>query len=144
MRRTHPVTTHAKKKCIVTGGAGFIGSHLTERLIADGHEVIVLDNFSMGKSNDLAHLADSPGFSLTKADVADLENICPLFQDIDWVFHLAAMADIVPSIENPIIYHRANVDGTVSVLEAARREAAPSIASRRCHHQFLQMTSLQP
>jgi UDP-glucose 4-epimerase len=107
-------------RCLVTGGAGFIGSHLTERLLADGHEVIVLDNFSTGRPENLAHLADNPRLTLHDVDVVNHEGIAPLFADIDHVYHLAALADIVPSIQSPFTYHRANVDGTISVLEAAR------------------------
>ena len=61
---------------------------------------------------------------MTKADVADSANILPLFEGVDWVFHLAALADIVPSIQMPTHYHRANVDGTFAVLEAARARQA--------------------
>lgn len=107
-------------KCLVTGAAGFIGSHLVERLISDGHEVVGIDNLATGRIEDLAALRDHPRFRFHRVDVADLESLLPLFRGIDWVFHLAAMADIVPSIEQPLIYHRANVDGTVCVLEAAR------------------------
>ena len=107
-------------RCLITGGAGFIGSHLSERLIDEGNEVIVIDNFATGKPNDLAHLIDNPNFSICEADIANYEKIYRKFKGIDHVYHLAAMADVVPSIENPMIYHRANVDGTISVLEAAR------------------------
>jgi UDP-glucose 4-epimerase len=107
-------------KCVVTGGAGFIGSHLVDRLIGDGHDVVVIDNFAIGRPENLASHSSSPRFKLVKADVTDLQAIRPLFDGIDWVFHLAALADIVPSIEQPIPYHRANVDGTVNVLEASR------------------------
>ena len=106
--------------CLVTGGAGFIGSHLVDRLIADGHNVIVIDNFVSGRPENLAHLRDHPRLRLVQADVAEHSAIRPHFEGIEWVFHLAALADIVPSIQRPLDYHRANVDGTISVLEAAR------------------------
>src|ERR1700735_2777414 len=102
-------------KCVVTGGAGFIGSHLVDRLLGDGHEVVVIDNFAIGRPENLASHAQSPHLKLVQGDVPDLAAIRPLFAGIDWVFHLAALADIVPSIEQPIPYHRANVDGTVNV-----------------------------
>jgi UDP-glucose 4-epimerase len=108
-------------RCLVTGGAGFIGSHLVDRLLADGHDVAVIDNFSTGNANNLAHLAGHKKLAVHEADVADLEAICPLLEGIDWVFHLAALADIVPSIERPLVYHHSNVDGTASVAEASRR-----------------------
>jgi UDP-glucose 4-epimerase len=107
-------------KALVTGGAGFIGSHLVERLLADGHEVRVLDNFSTGRLENLVHVKDNPRLTINRVDAANVEEIKPLFEEIDWVFHLAALADIVPSIEMPLTYHHSNVDGTVSVLEAAR------------------------
>ena len=125
-----------KYKCIVTGGAGFIGSHLVEKLVANGHDVAVIDNFANGRSDDLAHLANNPLYSLIEADVADFDVIRPYFNDVDRVYHLAAMADIVPSIENPMIYHRANVDGTISVLEAARSVGVKRfvyVASSSCY-----------
>jgi UDP-glucose 4-epimerase len=105
---------------VVTGGAGFIGSHLVERLLADGHSVRVLDNFSTGRPENLAHLA-GPRLSLERVDIASEPTLESRLVGTDWVFHLAALADIVPSIEHPVDYHRANVDGTVAVLEAARR-----------------------
>jgi UDP-glucose 4-epimerase len=107
-------------RCVVTGGAGFIGSHLVERLLSDGHEVVVLDDFSTGRPQNLAGFADDARLTVHEVDVADLEQLRPLVAGADRVFHLAALADIVPSIQRPVDYHRANVDGTVSVLEAAR------------------------
>ena len=108
------------KKALVTGGAGFIGSHLVERLLALGHDVSVIDNFVSGSEGNLATVRDHPRLNVHHADVADTETIFPMLAGVDWVFHLAAQADIVPSIQHPLRYHRANVDGTVSVLEAAR------------------------
>jgi UDP-glucose 4-epimerase len=105
---------------VVTGGAGFIGSHLVERLLADGHSVRVLDNFSTGRPENLAHLA-GPRLFLERVDIASEPRLESRLVGTDWVFHLAALAAIVPSIEHPVDYHRANVDGTVAVLEAARR-----------------------
>jgi len=105
---------------IVTGGAGFIGSHLVELLLQRGHQVVVLDNLSTGRLENLAHLKGSAGLSFHRVEVGDLPMICPYFDGADWVFHLAALADIVPSIQRPLEYHRANVDGTLAVVEAAR------------------------
>ena len=108
-------------ECVVTGGAGFIGSHLVDRLLDDGHKVVVDRQFRHWASRkSRTARAGSPPVKIVRADVTDLEAIKPHFDGIDWVFHLAALADIVPSIESPIPYHRANVDGTVNVLEAAR------------------------
>lgn len=108
------------KRCVVTGGAGFIGSHLVERLLADGHQATAIDNFSTGRPENLEHLKENKGLKLVQADIGDHAKIAPLFKNADWVFHLAALADIVPSIERPTDYFRANVVGTESVLEAAR------------------------
>jgi len=107
-------------RTLVTGGAGFIGSHLVERLLHDGHQVAVVDNFSTGRPANLAHLSHHPGLSVHQQDITELAALPPLFAGVEWVFHLAALADIVPSIQQPLAYHRANVDGTVAVLEAAR------------------------
>lgn len=109
-------------RTIVTGGAGFIGSHLVERLLKDGHQVAVIDNFASGRAENLV-ACNSPALTVHKADVADHDAIRPLFEGVDWVFHLAGLADIVPSIQHPLAYHRANVDGTISVAEAARQAA---------------------
>jgi UDP-glucose 4-epimerase len=105
---------------LVTGGAGFIGSHLVEQLLSDGHSVTVLDDFSTGNPVNLRHVENDPKLTLHRVDISLLDDMHPLFDGIDWVFHLAALADIVPSIEEPVKYHKANVDGTVAVLEASR------------------------
>ena len=107
-------------KTVVTGGAGFIGSHLVERLLASGHSVRVLDNFSTGRPENLAHLTRDPRLTVERVDIATEPRLADLVAGTDWLFHLAALADIVPSIERPMDYHRANVEGTVAVLEAAR------------------------
>lgn len=106
--------------CMVTGGAGFIGSHLVDRLLADGHHVRVLDNLASGNLDNLAQHSREPRLEFTEGDVTDTEQLRALSAGVDWFFHLAALADIVPSIENPLRYHHANVDGTISALEAAR------------------------
>lgn len=109
--------THA----LVTGGAGFIGSYLVERLLNDGCRVTVLDNFPTGRPENLSRLSRHPGLQVRDADIADHAAIERSFARVDWVFHLAAPADIVPSIQRPLEYHRSNVDGTVCALEAARK-----------------------
>ena len=107
------------KRCIVTGGAGFIGSHLVDRLLGDGHVVSVVDNFSSGHRGNLQHHQGDPNLKVIEVDIAS-SPLLPAFEGVDWVFHLAALADIVPSVENPTAYHEANVAGTFRVLEAAR------------------------
>ena len=121
---------------IVTGGSGFIGSHLVERLLADGYTVTVLDNFSTGRLDNLSHVRKHSCLTIHEVDVADPELIQEFFAGVDWVFHLAALADIVPSIEQPLHYHRTNVDGTVAVVEAARKSGVSRfiyVASSSCY-----------
>ena len=114
-------------RSLVTGGAGFIGSHLVDRLLTAGHEVIVLDNFSTGHWRNLEHLEGRDKFKFHQADVRAYNEIGRHFEGVDWVFHLAALADIVPSIQQPLGYLRAGVDGTISVLEAARQAGVKKI-----------------
>jgi UDP-glucose 4-epimerase len=105
---------------LVTGGAGFIGSHLVDRLIDMGRHVRVVDNFSSGQRRNLAHHSVNPAFELIEGDVADGSLMSRAAQGAERVFHLAALADIVPSIQNPDAYFRSNVDGTFATLQAAR------------------------
>jgi UDP-glucose 4-epimerase len=105
-------------KTIVTGGAGFIGSHLCDRLVKEGHEVTVIDNCSTGRVENLEHIKDKIKFVL--ADIANPGDWQNEFTGKDWVFHLAALADIVPSIQQPKQYFEANVQGTFHVLTAAK------------------------
>jgi len=108
------------RKVIVTGGAGFIGSHLVEALLSQGDKVTVLDNLSTGRIENLDLLEGKEAIKFHQVDIADYQAIKDLFRGIDRVFHLAARADIVPSIQKPFAYHHSNVDGTISVLESAR------------------------
>jgi len=108
-------------KAVVSGGAGFIGSHLVERLLDDGHEVAVLDNFSTGRDENLATFIDNPLLSVHRQDAGDYEASLRLVKDAQWVFHLGGLADLVPSITEPLRYYQANVDGTVALLEASRQ-----------------------
>lgn len=107
-------------KALVTGGFGFIGSHLVERLLREGCQVVVLDNLSTGCSKNLGGVADHPRLQAIEADVTQSSAIQRYFEGVDVVFHLAALADIVPSIQRPMDYYGANVTGTITVLEAAR------------------------
>ena len=108
-------------KTLVTGGAGFIGSHLCELLVAQGHQVLALDSLVSGRLRNLKTIASRPSVRFVQADICDSEAIAPYFEGMDWVFHLAGLADIVPSIEQPAQYFQTNVTGTLHVLEAARR-----------------------
>jgi UDP-glucose 4-epimerase len=103
---------------LVTGGAGFIGSHLVERLVLDGHNVVVLDNLSTGRLQNLDLVIDKIQF--INCNIAEAGSWATAFNGIDWVFHLAALADIVPSIQMPDAYFDANVNGTYNVLRASQ------------------------
>ena len=116
--------TYPPRQVLVTGGAGFIGSHLVDRLLADGHDVTVLDDLSTGRAENLDRATGHRRAAVHRVDIANQGEIGGLFEGVEWVFHLAGRADIVPSVERPAEYHRVNVDGTVSVLEAARAAGA--------------------
>jgi UDP-glucose 4-epimerase len=105
---------------LVTGGGGFIGSHLVDRLLADGRRVRVIDNFEVGNPRNLEQHKDNASLEVMAADIRDRDAIKKAFEGVDRVFHLAARADIVPSIVEPREYFESNVDGTFNVLEAAR------------------------
>lgn len=104
------------KKVLVTGGAGFIGSNLVDKLIERGDKVVIIDNLSTGKKENINPQAD-----FHELDILDLEKIKSLFTGIDYVFHLAAFARVQPSIEDPITANNINLNGTLNVLEAARQ-----------------------
>ena len=121
---------------LVTGGAGFIGSHLVDRLIADGRAVRVLDSFVVGRRENLRQHDANPALEIVEGDVADPAAAARAAKGVERVFHLAARADIVPSIREPEAYYRANVDGTFALLEAARRNAVGRfvyLASSSCY-----------
>lgn len=105
--------------CLVTGGAGFIGSHLVESLIAQGRRVRVLDDFSTGLRGNLAHLKPAP--ELVEGDVADAVAVQRAAQGVSIIFHLAALASVQRSVEAPADTHRVCATGTLHVLDAARR-----------------------
>jgi UDP-glucose 4-epimerase len=107
-------------KSVVTGGAGFIGSHLTALLLKEGHHVSVIDNLSTGRMLNLKAMMANRSLKVIESDINDGPRIAPIFEGADYVFHLAALADIVPSIVNPRAYYRSNVDGTMCVLETVR------------------------
>ncbi len=111
------------KHCLVTGAAGFIGSHLCDRLLSAGHIVTGLDSLIVGHLANLEQAKTHNTFTFIEQDAA---TITPsTLEGIDWVFHLAGLADLVPSIENPSQYYHSNVQGTFSLLDA-------------CHHAKIQ------
>src|SRR3990167_6262408 len=103
-------------RALVTGGAGFIGSHITDRLVSEGYEVVVLDNLTAGKREDVNKAA-----KFVKCDIVDFEAIAPHFAGVDAVFHCAALARIQPSIQNPLPPNEVNIKGTLNVLWAAHK-----------------------
>ncbi len=121
---------------VVTGGAGFVGSHLVDRLLAEGARVRVIDDLSVGRLANLRQHDGNPQLEFIRADVADKAAMLRLFEGAGRVFHLAARADIVPSIVEPEAYFRANVDGTFAVCEAARAQGVGRLvyaASSSCY-----------
>jgi len=105
-------------RCVVTGGAGFIGSHLTERLVSEGHEVTVIDNLATGNKERLEGVLERIEF--VEADIQDLQLLKKLFEGVDVVFHQAALPSVARSVEDPLRSNESNVTGTLTVLEAAR------------------------
>src|SRR6266403_4115793 len=112
---TESALGYAARKVLVTGGAGFIGSHLVEALVELGYLVCVVDNFSTGNS-----VRVHPSAELIDADIRKPESIIMAFRDVDCVFHVAALPRVPLSIENPLETHMVNVVGTINVLQAAR------------------------
>jgi UDP-glucose 4-epimerase len=106
-------------KILVTGGAGFIGSHLGDRLVKEGYEVVVLDNFFSGKIENLKHHLGSGMFYLVKGDVRSSDNVKEAIRNVDAVFHLAAIVSVPLSIEKPLLVNDVNVGGTLNLLEAS-------------------------
>ena len=107
------------KRVLVTGGAGFIGSHLCDRLIADGHEVICLDNFFTGKKKNVAHLLSNPNFEIMRHDV-----IQPIYAEVDWIFNLACPASPVHYQRDPVRTIKTNVMGALNSLGCAKKNNA--------------------
>jgi len=108
-------------KALVSGGCGFIGSHLVESLLALGHEVTIFDNLVSGRLENIEGFKDNPKLHFCNVDITNSSEIEKNFKEFNWVFHLAALADIVPSIEQPENYFNTNVSGTFNMLEAARK-----------------------
>ena len=108
-------------KSIVTGGSGFIGSHLVDLLVENNHNVIVIDNHSSGNKKNVSHLLDNPLVTIIEEDINNLSEDMDLFENTDYVFHLAGIGDIVPSIENPEKYFKANVSGTLKILQCVQK-----------------------
>lgn len=108
-------------KALVTGGAGFIGSHIVDRLLKEGHEVTVLDDFSTGHRQNLA---DHKKLQIIEGDIRDFNMVNECMQGVDWIFHKAAVASVPKTVNDPIGSSAVNYQGTLHVLEAARQNNA--------------------
>jgi nucleoside-diphosphate-sugar epimerase len=114
-------------KYIVTGGAGFIGSHISEYIAQDGHEVIIFDNLFSGKEENIEHLFKMPNLSFIKGTITDLNTLMDVFKDADGIFHQAAIASVPRSIKDPLATNEANITGTLNVLIAARETGVKKV-----------------
>ena len=126
----------SKPVAVVTGGAGFIGSHMVDALLADGFAVRVIDNLVGGHRSNLDHQKSNPDLACYWQDIRQLEPSSRIFAGAQYVFHFAGIGDIVPSIEEPIPYMETNVQGTVRVLECARQAGVQKFvyaASSSCY-----------
>ena len=121
---------------LVSGGCGFIGSHLVDRLVTEGHQVRVMDDLSTGRLANIERLVNSGEVEFIESNIQDMEAVEYALRDRTHVFHLAALADIVPSIEDPMIYFDTNVHGTTTLVEAARHSSVQKFiyaASSSCY-----------
>ena len=124
------------KLAVVTGGAGFIGSHMVDRLLDEGFRVHVIDNLVGGRLENVAHRKDDSNLVVETRDILDLAPDDKLFAGAEYVFHFAGIGDIVPSIDKPVDYLATNVIGTVKVLECARHARVRKLvyaASSSCY-----------
>ena len=112
-------------RILVTGGAGFIGSHLCERLIGDGHSVTAIDNFSTGAASNLANIKKNDSFTLVEGSILNTQMLTPLINDSDYVFHLAAAVGVFNIVRNPLASLLTNIRGTENVLEIAHKTKTP-------------------
>jgi len=125
-----------KKKVIITGGAGFIGSHLVELLLKKNFKVVVIDNFFSGRIKNLIHLSNNKNLIIEKKNINKINPNDKSFKNVSYVFHLAGRGDIVPSIQNPSQYFETNVQGTINILECCRYHKVKKIiyaASSSCY-----------
>lgn len=115
------------KRVIVTGGAGFIGSHLAEKLVRGGYYTIILDDLSTGKMENIEELSKNNNVEFIRGSVTDLLLLQEVFKGVQYVFHQAALSSVPRSIENPYAAHEANLTGTLNVLLAARDNAVRKV-----------------
>ncbi len=110
---------------LVTGGAGFIGSHIVDELLAQGHRVRVIDNFATGRRENIAHVAGD--IDLIEGDIQSYERVHNAAKGADYVIHLAALPSVPRSVQDPLTTHQVNTTGTLNVLLAARDEGAKRV-----------------
>ena len=125
-----------KKIAVVTGGAGFIGSHTVDLLLKKKYKVRVIDNFSSGHKKNLNHHNNNKDLDLIQINILEKNKLNKIFKDVDHVFHFAGVGDIVPSIENPTYYIANNVIGTLNILEACKNSKIKKLvyaASSSCY-----------
>jgi UDP-glucose 4-epimerase len=109
-----------KKIALVTGGAGFLGSHLVDHLMKNDYHVRVIDNFSTGRKTNLEQWKNNPHFELLEKDILDLKEEEPFFKNVELVFHLASIDNEIDSLDNPSLYTTVNLLGTIKILECSR------------------------
>ena len=114
-------------RVLVTGGAGFIGSHIVDRLMENGNEVIVFDNLSSGKIGFIEHHLDKPNFTLIKGDLLEAEKLETVCQGIDLVYHVAANPDVRLGAVDTKVHFDQNITATYNLLEAMRKSDVPNI-----------------
>jgi UDP-glucose 4-epimerase len=110
---------HKYRKILVTGGAGFIGSHIVDSLLNEGFDVTVMDNLYTGRMKNIAHHQNKKMFHFVKCDIRDFNLVKEKLKDIDAVFHQAALVSVISSVKNPIITNDINVGGTINLLKAS-------------------------
>ena len=115
------------KKVVVTGGAGFIGSHLAEELVRQGYQTIILDDLSTGRMENIEKLLKNENVEFIRGSVTDLSMLKKLFKDTSYIFHLAAIPSVPRSIKNPQATHEVNVNGTLNVLLAAKENTVKKV-----------------
>jgi len=115
------------KKVVVTGGAGFIGSHMSDKLAEDDYQVIILDDLSTGKMENIELLLKRDNVKFVKGSITDLPLLKEVLQGVQYVFHLAAIASIPRSISDPQLSHEVNTTGTLTVLMAAKDNGVSKI-----------------
>ena len=123
-------------RILVTGCAGFIGSHLSETLLKKGYKVVGVDNLSNGKLTNIQSFRNNKNFTFLKCNVGDKEKLSETLSQVDIVYHLAALADIVPSIKNPDVYFNSNVNSTFNLVRSCEKKKIKKIiyaASSSCY-----------